>query len=106
MCSFKKSKPTSGIAFLIFILNCGTTYPALHFHRGGSSEFLAAMKQHVSFEQKDPTFFIVKDTSKALYNKSLEELDLISERHAIHVKYFNCYQSIFVIIFHAFPQIF
>ncbi|CAD5122514.1 DgyrCDS10937 [Dimorphilus gyrociliatus] len=79
--SFKKSKPTSGIPFLIFILNCGTTYPALHFHRGGTSDFLSAMKQHISYEQKDQTLFIVKDNSKALY-KSLEELDVMSDQRS------------------------
>lgn len=38
--SFKRSAPNHGWAYIIFILKDGTTYPALHFHNGGSKALL------------------------------------------------------------------
>jgi hypothetical protein len=38
--SFKRNAPNHGWAYVIFILKDGTTYPALHFHSGGSKHML------------------------------------------------------------------
>lgn len=38
--SFKRNAPNHGWAYVIFILKDGTTYPALHFHSGGSKAML------------------------------------------------------------------
>lgn len=45
--SFKRSAPNHGWAYIIFILKDGTTYPALHFHSGGSKALLRDLEQFV-----------------------------------------------------------
>lgn len=38
--SFRRSKPQLGWSYLLFVQRCGTTHPALHFHRGGTRELI------------------------------------------------------------------
>ena len=45
--SFKRSKPHLGWSYIIFIMQDGTTYPALHFHRGGTKNFIEQIKQYL-----------------------------------------------------------
>ncbi len=45
--SFKRSRPNLGWSYLIFILKCGTTYPALHFHQGGTKALIKEMEKYL-----------------------------------------------------------
>ena len=45
--SFKRSKPNLGWSYIIFILKDGTTYPALHFHKGGTKNFIEQLKHYM-----------------------------------------------------------
>jgi len=45
--SFKRSAPSHGWAYIIFILKDGTTYPAVHFHNGGSKALLKELEKFV-----------------------------------------------------------
>ena len=45
--SFKRSAPNHGWAYIIFILKDGTTYPAVHFHNGGSKALLKELEKFV-----------------------------------------------------------
>lgn len=45
--SFKRSAPNHGWAYIIFILKDGTTFPALHFHNGGSKALLKELEKFV-----------------------------------------------------------
>ena len=51
MKSFKRSKPNLGWSYLIFILKCGTTCPALHFHHGGTTLFIKQLDEHLSIKK-------------------------------------------------------
>ena len=45
--SFKRSSPSLGWSYLIFIMKDGTTYPALHFHQGGSKALMKEMERYL-----------------------------------------------------------
>lgn len=45
--SFKRSRPNLGWSYLIFILKCGTTYPALHFHQGGTKAIIKELEKYL-----------------------------------------------------------
>ncbi len=45
--SFKRSKPNLGWSYLIFILRCGPTYPALHFHQGGPKALIKDLEKYL-----------------------------------------------------------
>ena len=45
--SFKRSAPNHGWAYIIFILKDGTTFPALHFHNGGSKALLKELEKFI-----------------------------------------------------------
>lgn len=49
--SFKRSANTHTWAYLIFIMKDGTTYPALHFHGGGSKALLKEMERFVHLKR-------------------------------------------------------
>lgn len=49
--SFKRSRPNLGWSYLIFILKCGTTYPALHFHKGGTKLFMKDLEKFLSVKK-------------------------------------------------------
>ena len=45
-----------GIAYIVFMLSDGSTWPNLHFHKGGSKELLHELNSYLVFEKYD--FFI------------------------------------------------
>jgi len=45
--TFRRSKPSLGWSYLIFILKCGTTFPALHFHHGGTKQVIQELRKHL-----------------------------------------------------------
>uniref|UniRef100_A0A0L8GZX2 TBC1 domain family member 15 n=1 Tax=Octopus bimaculoides TaxID=37653 RepID=A0A0L8GZX2_OCTBM len=61
--SLKTNSVHHGWKYFIFILKDGTTYPALHFHSGGSSEFFSLLSQHVCIQMSpnDNRLWIVED---------------------------------------------
>ena len=56
--SFKRSAPTHGWAYIIFILKDGTTYPAVHFHNGGSKALLKELEKFVHIRRLVTLLFI------------------------------------------------
>ena len=51
--SIRKSRMGLGYSFLIFILKCGTTYPALYFHRGGTKLVMSELRKHLTVQWYD-----------------------------------------------------
>lgn len=49
--SFKRSAPNHGWAYIIFILKDGTTFPALHFHSGGSKALLQKFGKYIHIKR-------------------------------------------------------
>ena len=45
--TFRRSRPSLGWSYLIFILKCGTTFPALHFHHGGTKRVIQELRKHL-----------------------------------------------------------
>jgi len=45
--TFRRSRPSLGWSYLIFILKCGTTFPALHFHHGGTKQVIQELRKHL-----------------------------------------------------------
>ena len=45
--TFRRSRPSLGWSYLIFILKCGTTFPALHFHHGGTKHVIQELRKHL-----------------------------------------------------------
>lgn len=48
---FKESKKSSSWKHLVFILKCGTTYPALHFHNGGTDLLIDELQKHLTIHR-------------------------------------------------------
>lgn len=60
--SFRRSKPNLGWSYLIFILKCGSTYPALHFHQGGTKAFIKQLEKHLVIKKyvaQKHTYFLI-----------------------------------------------
>ena len=55
--SFKRNAPNHGWAYIIFILKDGTTYPALHFHNGGSKAMLQQFGKYIHIKRLAIIFF-------------------------------------------------
>ncbi|KAL8575545.1 hypothetical protein ACOMHN_059609 [Nucella lapillus] len=79
--SFKRSAPNHGWAYIIFILKDGTTFPALHFHNGGSKALLKELEKfiHIRRSPNDQRLFIVQEHDPDMLSKSFDELQLFSE---------------------------
>ncbi|KAL5009757.1 hypothetical protein ScPMuIL_012062 [Solemya velum] len=79
--SFKRSAPNHGWAYIIFILKDGTTYPALHFHTGGSKALLKELENflHIKRSANDSRLFIIQDHDPDMLSKSFDELQLFSD---------------------------
>ena len=45
--SFRRSKPQLGWSYIVFVLRCGTTHPALHFHKGGTRELIDELNKYL-----------------------------------------------------------
>ncbi|KAK7107602.1 TBC1 domain family member 15-like isoform X2 [Littorina saxatilis] len=79
--SFKRSAPNHGWAYIIFILKDGTTFPALHFHNGGSKALLKELEKfiHIRRSPNDQRLFLVQEHDPDMLSKSFDELNLFSE---------------------------
>lgn len=79
--SFKRSAPNHGWAYIIFILKDGTTFPALHFHNGGSKALLKELEKfiHIRRSPNDQRLFIVQEHDPDMLSKSFDELQLFSD---------------------------
>ncbi len=49
--SLKRSRPNLGWSYIIFILKCGTTCPALHFHQGGTKALMRELEKHLTVKK-------------------------------------------------------
>ncbi|XP_059152380.1 TBC1 domain family member 15-like isoform X2 [Physella acuta] len=88
--SFKRSAPNHGWAYIIFILKDGTTFPALHFHNGGSKALLKELESFILIRRSpnDPRLFIVHDHDPEMLSKSFNELSLFSDSSGAYVQKF------------------
>ncbi|GFO47229.1 TBC1 domain family member 15 [Plakobranchus ocellatus] len=88
--SFKRSAPNHGWAYIIFILKDGTTYPALHFHNGGSKALLKELENfiHIRRSPNDPRLFLVKDHDPEQLSQSINELSLFTDSSGAYVQKF------------------
>ncbi|XP_052808211.1 TBC1 domain family member 15-like [Mya arenaria] len=79
--SFKRSAPSHGWAYIIFILKDGTTYPAVHFHNGGSKALLKELEKfvHIRRSPTDSRLFIIQDHDPEALTKSFDELNLFQD---------------------------
>ncbi|ESO85851.1 hypothetical protein LOTGIDRAFT_221303 [Lottia gigantea] len=79
--SFKRCAPNHGYANIIFILKDGTTFPALHFHTGGSKALLKEFEKyiHIRRSPNDQRLFIVIEHDPEMLSKSFDELQLFSD---------------------------
>ncbi|KAK7494859.1 hypothetical protein BaRGS_00013986 [Batillaria attramentaria] len=79
--SFKRSAPNHGWAYIIFILKDGSTFPALHFHNGGSKALLKELEKfiHIRRSPNDQRLFIVQEHDPDMLSKSFDELQLFSD---------------------------
>lgn len=79
--SFKRSAPNHGWAYIIFILKDGTTFPALHFHNGGSKALLQQFGKyiHIKRSPNDNRLFIVQEHDPDMLSKSFDELHLFAD---------------------------
>lgn len=88
--SFKRSAPNHGWAYIIFILKDGTTFPALHFHNGGSKALLKELENfiHIRRSPNDPRLFLVKDHDPEQLSQSINELSLFTDSSGAYVQNF------------------
>lgn len=79
--SFKRSAPNHGWAYIIFILKDGTTFPALHFHNGGSKALLKELEKfiHIRRSPNDQRLFIIQEHDPDMLSKSFDELNLFTD---------------------------
>ncbi|XP_064601150.1 TBC1 domain family member 15-like isoform X2 [Liolophura sinensis] len=87
--SFKRSANTHTWAYLIFIMKDGTTYPALHFHGGGSKALLKEMERFVHLKRSttDGRLYIVQEHDPEILSKSLDELQLLDTQGDLVTKF-------------------
>ncbi|XP_029655014.1 TBC1 domain family member 15 isoform X3 [Octopus sinensis] len=87
--SLKTNSVHHGWKYFIFILKDGTTYPALHFHSGGSAEFFSLLSQHVCIQMSpnDNRLWIVEDHDPGMLSESFDKLNLFtdSSEHLVSV---------------------
>ncbi|BFZ09532.1 hypothetical protein BsWGS_12572 [Bradybaena similaris] len=88
--SFKRCAPNHGWAYIIFILIDGTTFPALHFHNGGSKALLKELENfiHIRRSPSDARLFLVNDHDREKLSKSINELALFSDSSGAYVQKF------------------
>lgn len=79
--SFKRSAPNHGWAYIIFILKDGTTYPAVHFHNGGSKALLKELEKfvHIRRSPTDSRLFIIQEHDPEALSMSFDELQLFTD---------------------------
>ncbi|XP_013063521.1 TBC1 domain family member 15-like isoform X1 [Biomphalaria glabrata] len=88
--SFKRNAPNHSWAYIIFILKDGTTFPALHFHNGGSKALLKELETfiHIRRSPNDQRLFIVHDHDPEMLSKSFNELSIFSDSSSAYVQKF------------------
>ncbi|XP_070579778.1 TBC1 domain family member 15-like [Ptychodera flava] len=88
--SIKRSKPSLGWSYLLFVLKDGVTLPALHFHEGGSKEMMRRIQFYVTITRStdDPRQFLVTPHDTTALSKSINELHLFGETSASYVSKF------------------
>lgn len=90
---FKTSKPSGGWKHLTFIMRCGTTYPALHFHEGGTRKIINELHKHLSINRslQDVNLYLVREHDPQALSKSFDELNLFEKDQAgdIITKFIN-----------------
>uniref|UniRef100_A0ABM0MQY8 TBC1 domain family member 15-like n=1 Tax=Saccoglossus kowalevskii TaxID=10224 RepID=A0ABM0MQY8_SACKO len=88
--SIKRSKPSLGWSYLLFVLKDGVTLPALHFHEGGSKDMMRYIERYVSITKStdDPRLFIVTQHDSNALSKSINELHIFGESSAGYVSKF------------------
>ncbi|XP_078000434.1 TBC1 domain family member 15-like isoform X2 [Glandiceps talaboti] len=88
--SIKRSKPSLGWSYLLFVLKDGVTLPALHFHEGGSKEMMRNIERYVNITRStdDPRQFLVTPHDSHALSKSIHELHIFGETSAGYVSKF------------------
>ncbi|XP_078583275.1 TBC1 domain family member 15-like isoform X5 [Branchiostoma floridae x Branchiostoma japonicum] len=79
--SIRRSSPSLGWSYLLFVLKDGATLPALHFHEGGSKAMMKAMEKYVSITRSphDNRLFVVTPNDTEALSRSFDELQLFGE---------------------------
>ncbi|XP_061420596.1 TBC1 domain family member 15 isoform X1 [Lethenteron reissneri] len=79
--SIRKNKPGLGWSYLIFIIRDGTSFPALHFHQGGSKALLTALSRYVSLTRSplDSRLTLVHCHDTRALSQSMDELQLFDD---------------------------
>ncbi|XP_066265112.1 TBC1 domain family member 15-like isoform X3 [Branchiostoma lanceolatum] len=79
--SIRRSSPSLGWSYLLFVLKDGATLPALHFHEGGSKAMMKAMEKYVSITRSphDNRLFMVTPNDTEALSRSFDELQLFGE---------------------------
>ncbi|XP_078663929.1 TBC1 domain family member 15-like isoform X3 [Branchiostoma floridae x Branchiostoma belcheri] len=79
--SIRRSSPSLGWSYLLFVLKDGATLPALHFHEGGSKAMMKAMEKFVSITRSphDNRLFTVTPNDTEALSRSFDELQLFGE---------------------------
>ncbi|XP_072127621.1 TBC1 domain family member 17 isoform X1 [Mobula birostris] len=79
--SIRKNKPGLGWSYLIFISKDGISFPALHFHAGGTRALLKCLCKYVvlATSKKDPRLYLVYAHDSHALSQSFDELQLFDE---------------------------
>ncbi|XP_067830479.1 TBC1 domain family member 17 isoform X4 [Heptranchias perlo] len=79
--SIRKNKPGLGWSYLIFISKDGISFPALHFHDGGTRALLKCLCKYVvlATSRKDPRLYLVYSHDSHALSQSFDELQLFDE---------------------------
>ncbi|GCB59880.1 hypothetical protein scyTo_0014060 [Scyliorhinus torazame] len=79
--SIRKNKPGLGWSYLIFISKDGTSFPALHFHDGGTRALLKCLCKYIvlATSKKDPRLYLVYSHDSHALSQSFDELQLFDE---------------------------
>ncbi|XP_064628658.1 TBC1 domain family member 15-like isoform X2 [Lineus longissimus] len=89
--SFRRSKPSLGWSYLIFILKDGTTYPALHFHQGGTKILIKELERYLAIKRsaKDSRLYLVREHDPGALHRSFDELQIFGETSADFVSRYD-----------------
>lgn len=79
--SIRKNKPGLGWSYLIFISKDGISFPALHFHAGGTRALLKCLCKYVvlATSKKDSRLYLVYSHDSHALSQSFDELQLFDE---------------------------
>ncbi|XP_074662893.1 TBC1 domain family member 15-like [Tubulanus polymorphus] len=82
--SFKRSNPSLGWSYIHFLLKDGTTYPALHFHQGGTTALIKHLEKYLSIKRSanNSQLYLVRKHDPGALHKSFDELQLFGDSSA------------------------